>query len=145
MLGVDSEFKGNIRFRGTLRIDGFVEGGITSQEGSGSVLIISRKAQVIGNIVSDSVLLSGKIIGNVTAVERVEIFRSGTLKGDIHTGDVMIEGGAEFEGTCRMLDKPDPAHREETQALGKAGEAGRKPSKAEAKEEADIQPGASPA
>ena len=145
MLGVDSEFKGNIRFRGTLRIDGFVEGGITSEEGSGSVLIISRKAQVIGNIVSDSVLLSGKITGNVTAVERVEIFRSGTLKGDIHTGDVMIEGGAEFEGTCRMLDKPGPAPREETQAPGKSGEAGRKPSKAEAKEEGDIQPGASPA
>ena len=71
MLGVDSEFKGNIRFSGTLRIDGVVEGGITSEEGSGSVLIISRKAQVIGNIVSDSVLLSGKITGNVTAVERV--------------------------------------------------------------------------
>ena len=145
MLGVDSEFKGNIRFNGTLRIDGLVEGGITSEEGSGSVLIISRKAQVIGNIVSDSVLLSGKITGNVTAVERVEIFRSGTLKGDIHTGDVMIEGGAEFEGTCRMLDKPDPAHQEETQAPGKSGEAGRKPSKAEAKEEGGIQPGASPA
>ena len=44
-----------------------------------------------------------------------------------------------------MLDNPDPANREETQALGKAGEAGRKPSKAEVKEEGDIQPGASPA
>lgn len=106
MLGMDTVFKGDIRFRGTLRIDGMVLGGISSAEGSGSVLIINQQAEVKGNIVSDSVLISGKVVGKVKALERIEIFRHGSLRGDVVTGDIMIEGGAEFEGNCQMIEPP---------------------------------------
>lgn len=112
MLGTDTRFKGNIRFAGTLRLDGVVEGTISSVEGSGSKLIINQDAVVTGNITSDSVLISGKVRGNIKAAERVEIFRSGTLKGDVYTGDIMIEGGAEFEGNCCMLNKLAPEQRQ---------------------------------
>lgn len=102
LLGIDTRFQGKIRFMGTLRIDGVVEGSITSEPGSGSVLIVNQQASVNGDIVSDSVLISGKVEGNVHARERVEIYRSGYLKGDVFTGGIMIEGGAEFEGNCHM-------------------------------------------
>ncbi len=111
MLGIDTTFKGDIRFKGTLRIDGSVQGTIISDEGSGSVLVINQQAFVEGNIISDTVLISGKVSGNIKAVERVEIFRSGSLKGDIYTNDVMIEGGADFEGHCRMLTYMDAEKR----------------------------------
>lgn len=112
MLAVDTRFKGNIRFRGTLRLDGVVEGSITSVEGSGSKLIINQNAVVNGNITSDSVLISGRVRGNIKAMERVEVFRAGSLKGDVYTGDIMIEGGAEFEGNCCMLSKLTPEQRQ---------------------------------
>lgn len=102
LLGLGTHFKGTIRFRGTLRLDGEVEGGIAAEEGSGSMLIVNQHAVVNGNITSDSVLISGKVRGNVKAAERVELYRSGSLKGDVHTGDLMIEGGAEFHGNCVM-------------------------------------------
>ncbi len=111
LLGLDTHFKGNIRFRGTLRLDGEVEGGIASEEGSGSMLIVNQHAVVTGNIVSDSVLISGKVRGNVKAAERVELYRSGSLKGDVHTGDFMIEGGAEFEGNCVMAKNHNSEQR----------------------------------
>jgi cytoskeletal protein CcmA (bactofilin family) len=104
LLGTDTKFEGTIRFNGTLRIDGRVVGNISSEPGSGSVLIINQQATVTGDIVSDSVLISGRVEGNVHARERVEIFRSGLLKGDVYTGDIMIEGGAEFQGYCHMSD-----------------------------------------
>lgn len=104
LLGTDTRFKGSIRFTGTLRIDGTVEGDIVSEPGSGSVLIVNQKAEVTGNIVSDSVLISGQVRGDVRAWERVEIYRYGFLKGDIHTADIMIEGGAEFQGYCHMIE-----------------------------------------
>ncbi|MCH9045838.1 MAG: polymer-forming cytoskeletal protein [SAR324 cluster bacterium] len=104
LLGIDTHFEGSIRFTGTLRIDGVVKGDIISEPGSGSILIINQQATVTGNIVSDSVLISGKVEGNLRAPQRVEIFRSGYVKGDIYTGGIMIEGGAEFDGYCHMMD-----------------------------------------
>lgn len=107
LLGVDSHFEGLVQFVGTLRVDGKIEGDIESEPGSGSVLVINQSAEVLGNIVSDIVLISGHVLGQVTASERVEIFSHGSLKGDIHTVDIMIEGGAEFEGRCHMLSEED--------------------------------------
>ena len=112
MLGLDTRFKGNIRFSGTLRLDGVVDGNISSVEGSGSKLIVNQDAVVNGNITSDSVLISGRVRGNIKAMERVEIFRPGSLKGDVYTGDIMIEGGSEFEGNCCMLSKLSPEQRQ---------------------------------
>lgn len=112
LLGVDTRFKGHIRFRGTLRLDGQVEGTIVAEEGSGSVLIVNRKAVVTGNIVSDSVLISGSVLGNIKALEKVEIFRTGTLRGDVFTADIVIEAGAEYEGNCRMIKNLNPEQRE---------------------------------
>lgn len=105
LLGLDSEFKGNIRFKGMLRLDGLVEGNIQSEEGSGTVLVVNRQARVIGDIVADSVLISGQVQGNVIASQRVEIYRTGNLRGNVTTGDFMVQAGAEFQGQCRMAKK----------------------------------------
>lgn len=112
LLGIDTRFKGHVRFSGTLRLDGDIDGTIVSEEGSGSMLIVNQNAAVNGNITSDSVLISGKVRGNIKAVERVEIYRSGSLKGDVYTGDIMIQGGAEFEGNCHMTRNLTPEQRE---------------------------------
>ena len=105
LLGPDSHFEGLVRFAGTLRLDGRIDGDITSEQGSGSVLVVNQTAVVRGNIVSDVVLISGRVEGRVTAHQRVEIFNHGILRGDIHTADIMIEGGAEFEGRCHMTQE----------------------------------------
>ncbi|HEX7926641.1 MAG TPA: polymer-forming cytoskeletal protein [bacterium] len=121
LLGLDTGFKGAMRFRGTLTVDGNVVGDITAPEGSGATLVVNQNAAVSGNIVADSVLISGKVTGNIKAKERVEIFSAGLLKGDVHTGAIMIEGGAEFQGFCHMLGeqpKPRGASPDSTMAPG---------------------------
>jgi cytoskeletal protein CcmA (bactofilin family) len=106
LLGLDTQYQGDVRFRGRLTVDGTVTGHISSPEGSGATLVVNQSAVVTGDIVADSVLISGKVTGNIKAKERVEIFSAGLLKGDVHTGDIMIEGGAEFQGFCHMLRDP---------------------------------------
>ena len=112
LLGAGTRFEGTIRFRGTLRLDGTVRGDIRSEQGSGSVLVINRNAAVAGSVVSDSVLISGELQGNVIARQSVEIFRDGRLKGDIYTSAIMIESGAEFQGGCHMLRDLPAGQRE---------------------------------
>jgi len=109
LLGLDTGFKGAMRFRGTLTVDGSVVGNITSPEGGGATLVVNQNAAVTGDIVADSVLISGKVTGNIKAKDRVEIFSAGLLKGDVQTGEITIEGGAEFQGVCHMLrEQPKP-------------------------------------
>ena len=109
MLGMDARFEGVLRFSGTLRLDGVVVGKVHSEPGSGSVLVINHDAVLTGDIIADSVLINGKVHGDILAQNRVELFESGSLRGDVATGEFMIENGGEFHGQCRMLKTPQEA------------------------------------
>lgn len=117
LLGLDTRYTGQIHFEGTLTVDGAVEGDVLSPEGSGATLIVNRHASIRGDVVADSVLISGQVTGTLKAKERVEIFSTGRLTGDVHTGDIMVEAGAEFQGFCHML-RPQPPLRPEGGADG---------------------------
>ena len=110
VLGLDSRVRGHIRFQGTLTVDGTVTGDVRSPEGSGAMLVVGQSATVEGDIVADSVLIGGSVAGDIKAKQRVEIFGTGTLHGDIETGDIMIQGGAEFQGRCQMLKAAPALH-----------------------------------
>ncbi len=110
VLGLDSRVKGNVKFQGTLTVDGTISGHVRAPEGAGAVLVIGQHATVAGNIVSDSVVISGRVTGNVKAGERLEIFGTGVLIGDVETGAIMIQGGAEFQGRCQMIKQPPAQH-----------------------------------
>ncbi|MDH5751630.1 MAG: polymer-forming cytoskeletal protein [Deltaproteobacteria bacterium] len=116
LLGPDTVFEGSIRFAGTLRVDGQVEGGVHAPRNSGSVLVINRQASIKGDITADQVLISGTVEGDVVATERVEIFKTGKLQGDIYTRKIMIQAGALFSGECHMDEFPEPVA--EAQATG---------------------------
>ena len=101
-MGADVHFEGRVQFEGTMAIDGTVIGEITSPVGSGAMLTVNQQGSIKGDITSDTVLISGTVEGDVHAKVRVEMLRTGILRGDIFTRDVMIEGGAGFEGFCHM-------------------------------------------
>ncbi len=105
-LGAGSDFKGQIYTKGTVRIDGKIEGNVTSEEG----VIIGDKGQVKGNISGKTVVISGKVTGNATASKRLEISPTGQLLGDIRTPRLAIAEGVIFKGNCDMgLDRLESA------------------------------------
>ncbi len=105
ILGVGSDFKGQITCKGTIRIDGKIEGNVASEEG----VIVGDKGLVKGNISAKNVLLSGKVTGNVSSSKRLEITPSGQLQGDIKTQRLVIAEGVIFKGNCDMgLERIEP-------------------------------------
>ena len=132
LLGSDSRFEGTIRFEGTLRIDGTVIGNIESGLDGSSMLVINKDAVILGDVTADSILISGKVEGMVHAPERVELYRAGFLKGDIYTGDLMVEAGASFEGYCHMNESPPSVGKKTINQEGRTREAELKVKKAEA-------------
>jgi cytoskeletal protein CcmA (bactofilin family) len=97
-LNSDVEIKGTLRFNDELTFDGKLEGDITS----GGVLTLGDNAVVKGNLNGKSVVLRGKINGNVTAEERIEIKAKTELFGDIRSAKLVIEEGVSFVGKTEV-------------------------------------------
>ena len=82
--------EGRITSSQDLRIDGTVEGSI---EVGDHMLIVGARAAVKANLVAKSIVISGTVIGNITATERLELQATGSVEGDISSPRlVMVEG-----------------------------------------------------
>jgi cytoskeletal protein CcmA (bactofilin family) len=97
-LNSDVIIKGTLRFTDELTFDGKLEGDITSD----GVLTLGDNAVVKGNLHGKSVVVRGKINGNVTAEERIEIKAKTELFGDIRSGKLIIEEGVTFVGKTEV-------------------------------------------
>jgi cytoskeletal protein CcmA (bactofilin family) len=97
-LNSDVEIKGALRFTGELTFDGKLDGDIISE----GVLNLGDNAVVKGNLNVNSVVLRGKINGNVTANERIEIKAKTELFGDIRSAKLAIEEGVIFVGKIEV-------------------------------------------
>ncbi|MEW6068115.1 MAG: polymer-forming cytoskeletal protein [Nitrospirota bacterium] len=92
-IGINSKFKGDIDTKGTLRIDGIMEGSINADWA-----ILGEKALLKGNIIARGIIVGGKVEGNLTAKEIVEIKPKGHVVGDISTIKLTIIEGGKFDG-----------------------------------------------
>ncbi len=93
-----SRITGQLAFEGSVRIDGSVEGEIRCLE----TLTIGEGAEVRARISSRVVIIRGKVEGNVTAKDRVELLTPGRLFGNVSTPRLIITEGVVFDGDCSM-------------------------------------------
>jgi len=96
-IGGNSVFNGDVDSKGTLRVDGVVEGNI-----SADWVIVGEKARIAGNITARGIVVGGKIDGNLKAKEIVEIKNKGQIKGDIISKKLVVAEGGIFEGKSTM-------------------------------------------
>jgi cytoskeletal protein CcmA (bactofilin family) len=98
ILSSDVEIKGSIKFQKELLIDGKVEGEINSE----GVLTIGENADIRGEIKTKSIIVFGKVHGNITVNERCELKSKCTLQGDLKAARLVIEEGATFIGKSEV-------------------------------------------
>jgi cytoskeletal protein CcmA (bactofilin family) len=96
-LGMNSNFKGELNVKGTLRVDGTVDGQLDAD-----YVILSESAMVKGAIRAKKVIIGGKVDGTVSAQELVEIKSKGKVLGDVFTQKLAIIEGGEFNGKVEM-------------------------------------------
>ena len=87
--------EGRITSSQDLRIDGRVEGTI---EVGDHVLMIGARAAVKANLVAKSILISGTVIGNVTATDRLDLQATASIEGDISSPRLVMVEGAVVKG-----------------------------------------------
>ena len=94
-IGKSLVIKGEVTGSESLYIDGRVEGSINL---SGNRVTIGRNGVVSANINAREIVVLGKVRGNLTASDRVDIRSDGSLTGDVVAARISIEDGAFFKG-----------------------------------------------
>src|SRR5574340_706895 len=109
-LGKGSRIEGKLTFEGSVEIDGTIEGEISAQES----VIIGDSAVINGQIHADTIIVKGKMTGDLVAAKRVELRAPCKLVGNISTPTLVIHEGVVFDGHCAMgagaetrVEKPD--------------------------------------
>ena len=108
VIGVDVNVKGNLNNKGSIQVNGTVEGEIKSDEN----ITVGETALVTGPVVAKNILVSGKVAGTVSAHEKLEVDPTGSITGDIKTKTLIFREGANFNGTCAMSEEKKAASTE---------------------------------
>ena len=98
VLASDVEVKGNLRFTGEMAFDGKLDGEIHSD----GTLNLGENSVINGNIGVNSVVLRGKVTGNITAKDKIDIKSKAELFGDIRAAKLVIEEGVTFVGKTEV-------------------------------------------
>ena len=98
------QIKGDVYFSGSLRIDGRVDGKISTYEGRRGQVIISKGAIVNGPITATNVLADGLINGTMDVVEKLECRSHAIIRGHVTYGSMDIADGAQIEARCRKRE-----------------------------------------
>lgn len=95
-IGKSVVVKGELSGSEDLVVEGEVEGSITLR---GQSLTVGPNGRVRANVEARTVILHGRVDGNVHATERVDLRKNASLCGDISTARIAIEDGAFFKGS----------------------------------------------
>ncbi len=97
----DTEFQGDLSFKGSFRIDGHFKGKIVSD----SLLIVGEQGKVEADVKVGFLIINGEVKGNIHAADKVEIHSRGRVIGTVSTPRLAVEEGAYLEATCVAGEK----------------------------------------
>lgn len=119
VLGSDVEIKGNLKFSGELTFEGKLDGEIHTD----GTLNLGDTAVINGNIDAQSVIVRGKVNGNINAKEKIEIKAKAELFGDVRAAKLAVEEGVTFVGKTEV----NPNKVSPTAPTARPGEAPKAP------------------
>ncbi|MCK4804781.1 MAG: polymer-forming cytoskeletal protein [Spirochaetes bacterium] len=103
IIGEGTTLRGEFNLNGLLRIDGVFYGKVKT---NGKVLV-GKNGVAECTIISGTVVIGGKVKGDILATERITLLSTGELIGNIKTPRLVIEEGVVFDGTCEIIEDKD--------------------------------------
>ncbi|MGE5284792.1 MAG: bactofilin family protein [Actinomycetota bacterium] len=104
IVGNDTRILGKVSVKGTIRVDGIVEGDVQADW-----VVVGETGKILGNTNSRGMVVGGSVEGDIEATEMVELKEKATMVGEIHAPKLGISEGAVFEGRARMKSGAETA------------------------------------
>jgi len=117
ILSNDVHINGSVKFTNDLLVDGRIEGKIASD----GALTVAENAHIKAEVKTKSVVIYGKVHGNICCTERVDIKSSAEMVGDVKAGSLSIEPGAIFVGKSEVGTPTAQPQKEAPQKQGQGG------------------------
>ena len=105
-LDCGTTLSGKLHFEGPARIDGNIDGEIDGKE-----ITIGESAVATAQIRAKSIVVCGRVKGEITATERIEIRSTANIIGNITAPKLIVQDGAIFQGQCSMGHGLDGDHK----------------------------------
>jgi len=116
-IGKSIVIKGDVSGSGNVYLDGELEGSVELLDGA---LTVGSEGRIRANLQARSIVVQGRVDGNLYGLERAELKKSATVVGDIYTPRIAIEDGAFLEGNV-WVHKDTPRPRTKKDHAGVAG------------------------
>ncbi|MBY4898929.1 polymer-forming cytoskeletal protein [Cupriavidus sp. AU9028] len=108
LLGEHTVVEGDLTFTGGLRLDGRVRGNVIAPADQSSMLVISEKGVVEGEVRVGHLVLNGTVTGPVHASELLELQPKARVQGEVHYAALEMHQGALVEGRLIPLGNSEP-------------------------------------
>ncbi|TVQ04964.1 MAG: polymer-forming cytoskeletal protein [Balneolaceae bacterium] len=98
MISEGTKIKGSITSENDIRISGKIEGEARCK----GKIIIASSAHIQGDLISVDADVSGNVDGTIKVSNRLILRQSANIGGDIHTKLLVVEEGAQINGSFKM-------------------------------------------
>ena len=99
IIGPGMKLVGDCETDGTIRIEGAVEGSVKA----GKAVVVGKDGKVKGDITTQDAVISGTVVGTVSAESRLELQATARIDGEIRARRMQLEEGAILNGTVQMV------------------------------------------
>ncbi len=98
LIGQNTEIHGDVIFSGGLHVDGTIKGSVIAEKGDDSVLTLSERGVIEGEVKVPNVVVNGSIIGDLHAAGHVELAALARVHGNVYYTLIEMAMGAEVNG-----------------------------------------------
>ena len=98
LIGAKTRINGDVEFVGGLHLDGYINGNVRSEPGSGATLSVSEQGCIEGSVLVTNIVLNGIVKGDIEAGDRVEMGPKARVLGSVHYTTIETAVGAQING-----------------------------------------------
>lgn len=109
LIGSTTHIKGEVNFKGGLRIDGHITGNINADGDASSVLVVSEHAKIKGQVKAVHLIVNGEIEGDIYSVELIELQPNARIIGNIYYKALEMHSGAKVTGKLNPDHEASPS------------------------------------
>jgi cytoskeletal protein CcmA (bactofilin family) len=121
LIGAKTKINGDVEFVGGLHLDGYINGNVKSEVGSGTTLSVSEQGCIEGSVIVTNIVLNGIVKGDIEAGDRVEMGPKARVLGSVHYTTIETAVGAQINGKLIHRTPAGPGQGDSTAGGADAG------------------------
>lgn len=98
LIAQQTEIIGDLKFSGGLHVEGTIKGNVYAQNDGRSMLSLSERGTIEGEVKVPFIVLNGVVVGDVHSSEHVELSSRARVTGNVYYNLIEMAVGAEVNG-----------------------------------------------